>query len=76
MQTLSLTAGDSEFINGKKVLLVDDVFASGGTYNALEKLVVSSGAEVAARAVIAIEEGAIIDEELIYLFVLPVTNID
>ena len=55
VQNLSLTAGDSDFIKGKKVLLVDDVFASGGTFGALQELVLASGAEVAAKAVIAVE---------------------
>lgn len=38
-QILSLTADDAEYIKGKKVLLVDDVFGGGSTTKALRELV-------------------------------------
>lgn len=73
-QTLSLTADDSEYIKGKKVLLVDDVFGGGGTTKALRELVDRAGATVSAHAVIGIEEGANIPDILTYLYVLPVLS--
>ena len=69
-QTLSLTSDDIAFINGKKVLLLDDVFGGGGTFSALNALAEGANATVSARAVIAIEQGADIPEDLIYMFVL------
>lgn len=71
-QTLSLTEDDVEYIRGKRVLLVDDVFGGGGTTRALMELSQKAGAEVVAHAVIGIEQGASIPEDLFYLFTLPV----
>lgn len=73
-QVLSLTADDAEYIKGKKVLLVDDVFGGGGTTKALRELVSGAGAEVAAHAVIGVEQGASFPDDLYYLCVLPVLN--
>ena len=61
-----------EYIRGKKILLVDDVFGGGGTTSALMELSRKAGAEVTAHAVIGIEQGAAIPEGLFYLFTLPV----
>ena len=71
-QTLSLTEDDIEYIRGKKVLLVDDVFGGGGTTHALMELAEKAGAAVVAHAVIGIEQGAAIPDGLFYLFTLPV----
>lgn len=73
-QILSLTAEDAEYIKGKKVLLVDDVFGGGGTTKALRELVARAEAEVAVHAVIGVEQGASFPEELYYLFTLPVLH--
>ena len=71
-QSLYLTDDDVEFIKGKKVLLVDDVFGGGGTTKALRELVEKAGATVSAHAVCAIEDSPNVPEDLIYLYVLPV----
>lgn len=71
-QTLSLTPDDIEYIRGKKVLLVDDVFGGGGTTKALVELTGQAGAEIIAHAVIAVEKGSSFPEDLYYLFELPV----
>lgn len=73
-QILSLTADDAEYIKGKKVLLVDDVFGGGSTTKALRELVAHAEAEVAFHAVIGVEQGASFPEKLFYLFTLPVLN--
>lgn len=70
-QVLSLTDDDTAYLKGKKVLLLDDVYAAGGTARALHALVEKAGAEVVAHAVVAIEQGANIPEGLVYTFVLP-----
>lgn len=73
-QILSLTADDAQFIKGKKVLLVDDVFGRGGTTKALRELVDRAGATVAAHAVIGVEQGADFPDDLFYLYTLPVLD--
>ena len=71
-QILSLTEDDAEYIQGKKVLLVDDVFGGGGTTKALRALVAAAGAEVSAHAVIGVEQGGSFPEDLFYLYELPI----
>ena len=70
-QTLSLTDDDVEYIKGKKILVVDDVFGAGGTTKALMELAEKAGAVVAAHAVAAVEGGVQLPDGLFYLFELP-----
>ena len=70
-QILSLTPDDAAYIKGKKVLLMDDVFGGGGPTKALRALVASADAQMAAHAVVAVEQGASFPEDLFYLFELP-----
>lgn len=71
-QTLSLTPDDAEYLKGKKVLLMDDVYGGGGTTKALVKLAEDAGAEIAGHAVVAAEAGGKLPDGLVYLFELPV----
>ena len=71
-QGMYLTDDDVSFIKGKKDLLLDDVFGGGGTTKALVDLVNQAGAEVAAHAVVAIEDSPKVPDDLIYLYTLPV----
>ena len=71
-QSLYLTDDDVAYMNGKKVLLVDDVYGGGGTTKALKSLVEQAGATVSAHAVVAVEEGGSYPEGLVYLYTLPV----
>jgi len=73
-QILSLTDDDVEFIRGKRILMVDDVYGGGGTTKALEELAKKAGAIVAAHAVIAVEDGVSLPDGLFYLFALPVLD--
>ena len=71
-KVMYLTDDDAEYLKGKSVLLLDDVFGGGGTTRALKELVEKAGATVAAHAVVAIEEGPNVPDDLIYLYTLPV----
>ena len=71
-KVMYLTDDDALYLKGKKVLLLDDVFGGGGTTRALKELVEKAGATVAAHAVVAIEEGPNVPDDLIYLYTLPV----
>lgn len=73
-QTLSLTDDDVEYIKGKRVLVLDDVYGAGGTTKALYELIEKAGATIAAHAVAAVEEGGNYPEGLISLFFLPVAE--
>ena len=70
-QKLVLNGSDVERIKGKKVILVDDVVSTGGTFNALDEMVEEVGAEVAGRAAV-LKEGDIYKKDLIYLQDLPI----
>ena len=73
-QILSLTEDDAEYIKGKKVLMVDDVFGGGGTTKALRALIDAAEATVACHAVIGVEQGANFPEDLFYLYELPILD--
>lgn len=71
-QTMYLTDDDVEWIAGKKILLLDDVYGQGGTTSALRSLVEQSDAEAAGQAVAAAEVSDLLPEDLIFVFDLPV----
>lgn len=70
-QTLYLTDEDAEFIKGKKVLLVDDVYGQGGTSKALKELVEKAGGKTVAQIMAAAEKRENLPEDLLFLFDLP-----
>ena len=71
-QTISLTDGDVEYIRGKRILVMDDVYGGGGTTEALKELARKARADIAAFAVIGVEQGVTPPENLYSLFELPV----
>ncbi len=74
VQTLALTDDDADFLNGKRILVVDDVYGGGGTTKALYELARKAGATIAAHAVIAVEGGVELPEGIFYLFTLPLSE--
>ncbi|MBQ6492467.1 MAG: hypothetical protein IJI92_01165 [Erysipelotrichaceae bacterium] len=70
-QIMSLTDDDAEYLKGKRILVVDDVYGGGGTTKGLMELADKAGAIVAAHAVIAVEAGVELPEGIFYLFTLP-----
>jgi len=70
-QVMSLTDDDADYIKGKKILVVDDVYGGGGTTRGLMELADKAGAVVAAHAVIAVEAGVELPQGIFYLFTLP-----
>ena len=59
---------------GKRILMVDDVYGGGGTTKALNELARQAEAIVAAHAVVGVEDGVALPEGLTYLFALPVLD--
>lgn len=70
-QKLVLNGIDVEKIIGSKVVIVDDVVSTGGTFSSLEKLMEKIGAEIVGKAAV-LKEGGRYDKDLIYLQDLPV----
>lgn len=66
-QTLWLDGNDVERIKGKRVALIDDVFATGESLAAIEALATEAGAQVVARAAILAELESVGRPDLIYL---------
>ena len=73
-QVMSLTDDDAEYLRGKRILVVDDVYGGGGTTKGLMELADKAGAIVAAHAVIAVEAGVELPKGIIYLFTLPLAE--
>ena len=72
MQTLYLDEKDHALINGKKVMLVDDVVSTGSTQKAMRAVVEKAGAEIAAEAAILTEGSPEKWEGILSLGNLPV----
>ncbi len=70
-QILVLTRESAEKLIGKRVCILDDVVSTGGTINALERLVVRAGGITVCRAAIWLE-GPWYSRELLYLDRLPI----
>ena len=71
-QTLYLDAKDRAVINGKLVVLVDDVVSTGSTLAAMRALMAEAEAEIAAVAAICTEGDAAQWSEVIALAHLPI----
>lgn len=70
-QTLVIDRKDLESMNGKRVLIVDDVISTGGSLHALEALVAQSTCTVAGCAAVLAEGDASTRKDIIYLAPLP-----
>jgi adenine phosphoribosyltransferase len=63
-------------MNGKRILIVDDVISTGESLRALEELVVKAGGNIVGRMAILAEGDATERDDLIYLEKLPLFNPD
>ncbi len=70
-QMLVLDKKDLEYMNNKKVVIVDDVISTGGSLKALETLVGKSSAKVVAKAAVLAEGEAADRDDIIFLETLP-----
>lgn len=75
-QRLYLDIADAEMMNGKKILLVDDVISTGESILAIEKLVEKAGGSICGRMTILAEGEACKRGDITYLEELPVFNSD
>ncbi len=70
-QTLYLDGADAEYMQGKRVVLIDDVVSTGESMRALEELVQKAGGNIVGRMAILAEGDATKRDDLIYLEKLP-----
>ena len=75
-QTLYLDGADAKLMQGKKILIVDDVISTGESLKALEILVEKAGGIICGRMAVLAEGDAQDREDLIYLEKLPLFNAD
>ena len=75
-QTLYLDGADAKLMEGKKILIVDDVISTGESLAALEVLVEKAGGIICGRMAILAEGDAQNREDLVYLEKLPLFNPD
>ena len=75
-QTLYLDGVDAKLMEGKRILVVDDVISTGESLKALEVLVEKAGGIICGRVAILAEGDAQDREDLVYLEKLPLFNPD
>ena len=75
-QMLYLDTAEAEMMNGKRVLLVDDVISTGESIYAVEKLVKKAGGIIVGRMAILAEGDAQKRDDIIYLEKLPLFHPD
>ena len=75
-QRLYLDGADAKLMQGKKILIVDDVISTGESLSALETLVEKAGGIVCGKMAILAEGDAQDRDDLIYLEKLPLFHPD
>lgn len=71
IQSLYLDQTDAELLNGKRVLIVDDVISTGESLNAIEGLLKQTGANVVGKMAVLAEGDAADRKDIIFLEKLP-----
>ena len=66
-QQLVLNGSDCEKLRGKKVCIIDDVVATGGSLRSIEKLLERTGCIVTAKAAALLEDAGYKGDDLIFL---------
>lgn len=72
LQTLYIDSDDIASMEGKRVLIVDDVVSTGESMAALEQLVLKAGGKIVGKAAVLAEGDAMERKDLIVLAPLPV----
>ena len=76
VQTLCLGHDEREAMDGKRILIVDDVISTGESLATLEQLVNSVGGNIVGKMTVLAEGDAAKRDDITYLNVLPVFNAD
>ena len=75
-QTLVLDTEDAKMMEGKRMLIIDDVISTGESLHAVEELVKKAGGIVAGRMAVLAEGDAANRDDIIVLGKLPLFNAD
>ena len=70
-QTLAIDQSDLDQMNGKRLLLVDDVISTGGSMHAIEALVSKSSGTIVGRCAVLAEGDAAERKDIFFLQTLP-----
>jgi len=73
-QTLCIDSTEAECMRKKNVLIVDDVISTGGSLQAVEKLVRSAGGNIVGKMAVLAEGEAKSRDDIIYLEYLPLLD--
>lgn len=76
MQKLVIDTADAELMNGKRILIVDDVISTGESLHAMEELVKKAGGIIVGKMAVLAEGDAIGRDDIIVLNDLPLFNAD
>ena len=76
VQKLYLDGADAALMQGKRILIVDDVISTGESLRALEALVEKAGGQICGRMAVLAEGDAQEREDLVYLEKLPLFKPD
>lgn len=71
VQSLVIDRKDLDEMDGKRILIVDDVISTGGSLHALDALVAKSKGTVVGRAAVLAEGDAAQRDDIIFLEALP-----
>ena len=74
VQKLYLDGADAALMQGKRILIVDDVISTGESLHALEELVNAAGGQIVGRMAILAEGDAQTRADITYLEKLPLFN--
>ncbi|MBE6614656.1 MAG: adenine phosphoribosyltransferase [Ruminococcaceae bacterium] len=75
-QHLFLDKADAELMQGKRILIVDDVISTGESLRAVEELVKAAGGIICGKMAVLAEGDAQVREDIQYLEKLPLFNPD
>ena len=76
IQKLVIDKADAEMINGKRILILDDVISTGESLHAMEELVKRAGGTIAGKMAVLAEGDAYNRTDIITLGKLPLFNAD
>ncbi len=76
VQHLYIDGDDARMMNGKKILIVDDVISTGESLRAVEELVKKAGGNICGRMTVLAEGAAADRDDIIYLEKLPLFTTD
>ena len=76
IQKLVIDKADAEMINGKRILILDDVISTGESLHAMEELVKRAGGIIAGKMAVLAEGDAYNRTDIITLGKLPLFNAD